>query len=76
VGTVAPYRRRGLARALVARSLRVLRDRGARSAYLGVDLQNPNQALTLYESCGFRVVNSSLTYRRPFDRPWPEETSP
>jgi ribosomal protein S18 acetylase RimI-like enzyme len=76
VGTVSAYRRRGLARALVARSLRVLRDRGARSAYLGVDLQNPNQALTLYESCGFRVVNSSLTYRRPFDGPWPEETSP
>ena len=74
VGTVSAYRRRGLARALVARSLRVLRDRGARSAYLGVDLQNPNQALTLYESCGFRVANSSLTYRRPFDGPWPEES--
>jgi mycothiol synthase len=76
VGTVSAYRRRGLARALVARSLHVLRDRGARSAYLGVDLQNPNQALTLYESCGFRVASSSLTYRRPFDGAWPEETSP
>ena len=73
VGTVSAYRRRGLARAVVAASLRVLRERGARSAYLGVDLQNPNQALTLYESCGFRVANSTLTYRRPFDGPWPEE---
>jgi GNAT superfamily N-acetyltransferase len=76
VGTVPGYRRRGLARAVVARSLRVLRDRGASSAYLGVDLQNPHQALTLYESCGFRVVNSSLTYRRPFEGPWPEEPAP
>ena len=75
VATLAPYRRRGLARALVARSLALLRDHGATSAYLGVDLQNPNQALTLYGSCGFRVVNGGFIYRQPFDGPWPEEPS-
>jgi ribosomal protein S18 acetylase RimI-like enzyme len=73
VATRAPYRRRGLARALVVRSLHALRERGAADAYLGVDLQNPNQALTLYESCGFRVVSSGLVYRLPLDGPWPED---
>jgi ribosomal protein S18 acetylase RimI-like enzyme len=73
VATRAPYRRRGLARALVAHSLRLLRDRGATSAYLGVDLQNPNQALTLYESCGFRVASGGRTFRRPVDGRWPED---
>ena len=74
VATRAPYRRRGLARALVAKSLRVLRGHGATSAYLGVDLQNPNQALTLYESCGFRVASGGRTYRRPIDG-WPEDST-
>jgi mycothiol synthase len=60
-----PWRRRGLARALIARSLHVLRDRGARSAYLGVDGENPNQAMSLYESAGFRITSSETTYRKP-----------
>ncbi len=54
--TRRPWRRRGLARALIARSLVLLRDRGMTSASLGVDLKNPNQAPALYESCGFRVA--------------------
>jgi ribosomal protein S18 acetylase RimI-like enzyme len=75
VATAAPYRRRGLARALVARSLHLLRERGATDAYLGVDLENPNQALTLYESCGFRVASGGYVYHRTLDRRWPEEAS-
>lgn len=59
------WRRRGLARALIARSLVVLRDRGMASASLGVDLTNPHEALALYESCGFRTVSSSTAYRKP-----------
>lgn len=62
--TVQPeYRRRGLARALLAASLRAVRDAGATSAALGVDTQNPNQALNLYESLGFRVVSESFEYQ-------------
>ena len=48
-----PWRRRGLARALVMRSLAVLRDRGLTSAGLGVDADNANEALRLYTECGF-----------------------
>jgi mycothiol synthase len=59
------WRRRGLARALIARSLVVLRDEGLAAASLGVDLTNPNQALALYESCGFRVVSGATSYRKP-----------
>jgi ribosomal protein S18 acetylase RimI-like enzyme len=67
VATHPAHRRRGLARAAVAESLRRLRAAGATSAYLGVDTDNHNQALTLYESCGFRVASRGVSYRKPFD---------
>ena len=67
VFTRRPWRRRGLARALIARSLTLLRDRGVGTAALGVDSENANQALSLYESCGFRMVSSTSVWRRPLD---------
>ena len=67
--TRKPWRQRGLARALIARSLVLLRDRGLTDASLGVDLTNPHQALALYESCGFRVVSSATVYRKPVPVP-------
>lgn len=67
VATHPEHRRLGLARACIARSLARLRDAGATSAYLGVDVQNVNRALTLYESCGFRAVSGGVSYRRPFE---------
>lgn len=63
--TRRPWRRRGLARALIGRSLVLLRDRGLSAASLGVDLTNPHDALGLYESCGFRVRSSATAYRKP-----------
>jgi mycothiol synthase len=60
-----PWRRQGLARALIARSFRVLKDRGMTEAALGVDADNPNGALQLYESMGFRVVKRHITFRKP-----------
>lgn len=69
VFTRRPWRRRGLARALIARSLTRLRDRGARRALLGVDATNPNQALHLYESCGFAVASSATAYRKDIAPP-------
>jgi mycothiol synthase len=62
------YRRLGLARALLAASLRAVRDAGAANAGLGVDSQNPNQAQTLYESMGYQVVSVGYTYELgPFE---------
>ncbi|HLA17036.1 MAG TPA: GNAT family N-acetyltransferase, partial [Candidatus Limnocylindrales bacterium] len=51
-----PWRRRGIARAMLAWSLRRVGDAGADRAALGVDLENPNEAHGLYESLGFRAT--------------------
>jgi mycothiol synthase len=59
------WRRRGLARALVGRSLALLRERGMTSAGLGVDADNPNAATRLYEEAGFEVDFRSTAYRKP-----------
>jgi GNAT superfamily N-acetyltransferase len=72
VFTRRPWRRRGLARALIARALVRLRDHGMTSAYLGVDGLNPNQAMTLYESLGFEIVSTGYDWTKPL----PAETSP
>jgi ribosomal protein S18 acetylase RimI-like enzyme len=62
-----PWRRRGLAAALVARSLVLLRERGMTSAVLGVDSENPSGALGLYEAAGFRVTHRAMAYRKPME---------
>jgi ribosomal protein S18 acetylase RimI-like enzyme len=36
-------------------------------AALGVDVDNTSGALRVYESCGFRPISWSSTYRKPFD---------
>jgi GNAT superfamily N-acetyltransferase len=60
-----PWRKRGLARALIASSIDALRERGMTEGALGVDTENPSGALRLYESVGFRPVSHSTTYRKP-----------
>jgi GNAT superfamily N-acetyltransferase len=59
-----PWRRRGLARALLARSMKLHRDIGMTQTALGVDTQNPSGALRLYESMGYQVISQSTTYRK------------
>jgi len=65
VFTGGPWRRRGLARALMARALVRLRDHGMTSAYLGVDGLNPNQAVTLYSSLGFEIETTNIDWTKP-----------
>ncbi len=59
------WRRRGLAKALLARSLVAVRDAGFTSAGLGVDTENPTGALGLYESLGFAPERRATAYRKP-----------
>lgn len=66
VFTRRPWRRRGLATALIAKSLAVLQDRGMTSAALGVDADNPSGALGLYEGLGFAVDSRSTAWRKAF----------
>jgi mycothiol synthase len=65
VGVRRAWRRQGIARAMVAESLRVLRDAGMTSAGLGVDAENALGALGVYEVSGFRVVRTDRVYRKP-----------
>jgi GNAT superfamily N-acetyltransferase len=62
-----PWRKQGLAKALIARSMRLLKEQGMTEVALGVDTQNPSGALQLYESMGYRVVKELTTYEKPMD---------
>lgn len=62
-----PYRRLGLARALLTRSLQIFQDQGFTEAALGVDAENPNGALRLYQSVGFVVEREASVYRKPLE---------
>lgn len=61
----APWRRRGVARALIARALHAQRKAGMNESVLGVDADNAHDAARLYESCGFRVVQHNMVVRKP-----------
>ena len=60
-----PWRRMGVASALIAASLRELRARDMEIAALGVDSDNPTGALGLYERLGFRRDKTSAAYHKP-----------
>jgi ribosomal protein S18 acetylase RimI-like enzyme len=62
-----PWRRRGVARALLCQSLEALRERGMEEAALGVMTDNPRGALDLYESVGFRVAKRYTSYEKPVE---------
>jgi mycothiol synthase len=64
VSVRGPWRRRGLAAALIAETLRALQDRGLEQAALGVDAENPSGALRLYESLGFRRHRTGICYAK------------
>lgn len=63
----APWRRRGLARALISQSLRVQRAAGMKESALTVDGTNNDGANRVYEACGFEVVKRNTVYRKPVD---------
>jgi len=62
-----PWRRQGLARALLLLSLEAVKERGMLEAALGVDTQNLSGAHKLYESVGFRPVDRSIQFRKPME---------
>ncbi len=61
-----PWRRRGLARALIALSLKALAEAGMTEAALNVDSENLSGALGLYESLGYQTSWTSTAYRKSF----------
>jgi ribosomal protein S18 acetylase RimI-like enzyme len=67
VFTRRAWRRRGLARALIVRSLHLLQERGLETAALGVDADNPSGAFGLYESAGFHPTERFVSFRKPME---------
>jgi len=61
------WRKKGIASALLARSLRTLRDCGMTSATMDVDAHNPSGALRVYQNLGFEMVKSFTFYQKPLD---------
>jgi mycothiol synthase len=64
LGVRPPWRRRGLATALLRHSFRDFRARGATRVGLGVDGENTTGAVRLYEQAGMRVVRRNDTYEK------------
>ncbi len=60
-----PWRRRGLARALLSSSLVSARDDGFTSASLGVDATSLTGATDLYRSLGFVPERTFVTWQKP-----------
>ena len=62
-----PWRRQGVARALIVDAFRRLKAAGMEEAMLGVDSENPTGALQLYESLGFEVRDRGVTMRKAWE---------
>lgn len=59
-----PWRRRGLASALLGRSLQFLKTYGIDDAILRADIQNPTGAFELYKEYGFKPCLHSIGFRK------------
>ena len=64
LGVRRPWRRRGLALAMLLESFAELRRRGRKRAGLGVDAENTTGAVRLYEKAGMKPVRRSDTFEK------------
>lgn len=62
LGVVPPWRRHGLAAALLGAAMRLYRDAGMAYATLDVDTENPMGAHGLYTRLGFQPTHQSVLY--------------
>ncbi len=62
-----PWRRRGLARALLVESIQMFKDMGFEETALSVDTENPNGALNLYTGVGYTVEKRHTVYQKPLE---------
>jgi ribosomal protein S18 acetylase RimI-like enzyme len=62
-----PWRKRGVATALIAQCLHGLRGAGFHEAALGVDTENTSGALRIYERMGYKVVQKYSRYQKAMD---------
>lgn len=62
-----PWRGRGLAKALIVRSLRLLKEQGMDEAELGVDSENDSGAFGFYSRLGYVTERTDIWLRKPLD---------
>jgi len=62
IGVIPAWRGRGVASALLIKSLQMFQAEGLKRAALDVDAQNPSGALRLYEKLGFQVAKESIHF--------------
>jgi GNAT superfamily N-acetyltransferase len=60
--TRRPWRGKGIAKALIAESIRMFRDMGMEETHLGVDADNTSGALRLYQNMGYQVEEEKSSY--------------
>jgi mycothiol synthase len=70
-----PWRRRGLASALIVRALRRLHERGMAQAMLGADAENLSGAVRLYEALGFQRTRTWANFFKAIALPDPGRES-
>lgn len=69
-----PWRRIGLASALIADTLRMLQGMGFEDAVLGVHGENPTGAVGVYERAGFAIHKRWVLWRKPLPDGGPRVT--
>jgi ribosomal protein S18 acetylase RimI-like enzyme len=64
LGVLPEHQGRGIGKALLRRSLKVLADRGVRTGRLGVDAENPTGAVELYRSVGMVPIREQRLFEK------------
>lgn len=66
IGVDPNWRRRGVARALISRSLLAQNAAGMTESALVADSDSTSKVIRLYERCGFQIVQRDTIYRKNF----------
>ncbi len=66
ISTRKKWRRLGIAKALIVRSMHMHKEKGMTEVALSVDTNNPSDALRLYESLNYKKDKTFYNYRKPF----------
>ncbi len=62
-----PWRGKGIAKALICRSMQMMKALGMTEVALGADSENISGATKLYEGLGYRTYSRSVVMRKPLD---------
>lgn len=65
ISVLRPWRKRGIASALIARSMQMHKEQGMEEVALGVDSESLTGALDLYTNLGYRVYKKMIALHKP-----------